>query len=143
MHKEINLMSEMNVYELVPLPTDRRAIGCWWVLEFKEDLKGGPVFKVWLVAQGFSQVPGVDFSKNFAPVAKSASIRVLAVHVTVNDWELDCFDACHAFLWRKLQEDVFMRQPPGFKHLGPNGEHLVAHLLLSLYGLKQAAYNWY
>ncbi|KAG1786070.1 uncharacterized protein HD556DRAFT_1187772, partial [Suillus plorans] len=49
MHKEINLMSEMNVYELVLLPDDRRAIGCRWVLEFKEDLKGGPVFKARLV----------------------------------------------------------------------------------------------
>jgi hypothetical protein len=143
MHKEINLMSEMNVYELVPLPTDKRAIGCQWVLEFKEDLKGGPAFKAWLVAQGFSQVPGVDFGKTFAPVAKSASIRVLSAHATANDWELDCFNACCAFLWGKLQEDVFMRQPPGFKCLGPNGEHLVAHLLSSLYRLKQAAYDWY
>jgi hypothetical protein len=89
------------------------------------------------------QVPGVDFGKTFAPVAKSASIRVLAAHATVNDWELDCFNAHCAFLWGKLQEDVFMRQPPGFEHLGPNGERLVAHLLSSLYGLKQAAYDWY
>jgi hypothetical protein len=74
MHKEINLMSEMNVYELTMLPTDRRAIGCRWVLEFKEDLKGGPTFKARLVAQGFSQITGVDFGKTFAPVAKSMSI---------------------------------------------------------------------
>ncbi|KAG1792182.1 uncharacterized protein HD556DRAFT_1239751, partial [Suillus plorans] len=49
MRKEINLMSEMNVYELMPLPAERRAIGCRWVLEFKEDLKGGSVFKARLV----------------------------------------------------------------------------------------------
>lgn len=36
-----------------------------------------------------------------------------------------------------------MRQPPGFERFGPNGERLVAHLLSSLYGLKQAAYDWY
>lgn len=78
-------MSEMNVYELVPLPTDRRAIGCHWVLEFKEDLKGGPVFKAHLVAQGFSQILGVDFSRTFAPVAKSASIRILAAHAATHD----------------------------------------------------------
>jgi hypothetical protein len=63
MHKEINLMSEMNVYELVPLPTDKRAIGCQWVLEFKEDLKGGPAFKARLVAQGFSQVQVLILAK--------------------------------------------------------------------------------
>jgi len=93
MRKEMNLMSEMNVYELVPLPLDRRAIGCRWVLEFKDDLKGGPVYKARLVAQGFSQIPGVDFGCTFAPVAKSASIRVISAHATANDWELDCFDA--------------------------------------------------
>ncbi|KAG1798859.1 uncharacterized protein HD556DRAFT_1305720 [Suillus plorans] len=45
MRKEINLMSEMGVYELVKLPEGRRAIGCRWVLEFKEDDKGGSVHK--------------------------------------------------------------------------------------------------
>jgi len=136
-------MSEMNVYELTMLPTDRRAIGCQWVLEFKEDLKGGPTFKARLVAQGFSQIAGVDFGKMFAPVAKSTSIRILSAFAAANDWELDCFDAKRAFLWGKLQEDVYMCQPPGFKRFGPGGQHLVAHLLSSLYGLKQAAYDWY
>lgn len=139
MHKEINLMSEMNVYKLVLLPM----IGCRWVLEFKEDLKGGPMFKARLVVQGFSQIPGMDFGKMFAPVAKSASIRVLSAYVAANGWKLDCFDGWRAFLWGKLQEDVYMHQPPGFERLRPNRECLVAHLLSSLYGLKQAVYDWY
>lgn len=46
-------MSGMGVYELVPLPENRQAIGCRWVLEFREDEKGGSVFKACLVAQGF------------------------------------------------------------------------------------------
>jgi hypothetical protein len=143
MRWEINLMSEMNVYELVPLPSEHHTIGCRWVLEFKEDLKGGPVFKARLVAQGFSQIPGVDFGKTFAPVAKSASIHVLAAYCAMNDWELDCFDAKCAFLWGKLKEDVYMRQPPGFERFGEDFAKLVCHLLSSLYGLKQAAFDWY
>jgi hypothetical protein len=139
MRKEINLMSEMNVYELVKLPEGRRAIGCRWVLEFKEDAKGGPVHKARLVAQGFSQVPGIDFGKTFAPVARPSSIRLLSAHAAAHDWEIDSFDAKRAFLWGKLREDVYMRQPPGFE----NGASLVCHLLSSLYGLKQAAYDWY
>ena len=143
MRKEMNLMSEMNVYELVVLPAERRAIGCRWVLEFKEDLKGGPVFKARLVAQGFSQIPGVDFGKTFAPVAKPASIRIISALAAQLDWELDSFDAKRAFLWGKLKEDVYMRQAPGFERFGQGGERLVCHLLSSLYGLKQAAYDWY
>jgi len=143
MHKEMNLMSEMNVYELVSLPEGRKAIGCRWVLEFKEDLKGGPVFKARLVAQGFSQIPGVDFGKTFAPVAKPASIRVISAMAAQLDWELDSFDAKRAFLWGKLKEDVYMRQAPGFERFDHGGGRLVCHLLSSLYGLKQAAYDWY
>lgn len=143
MKKEMNLMSEMSVYELVTLPEDRKAIGCRWVLEFKEDLKGGSVFKARLVAQGFSQIPGIDFGKTFAPVARPTSIRVISALAAQLDWELDSFDARRAFLWGKLKEDVYMRQAPGFERFGPEGGRLVCHLLSSLYGLKQAAYDWY
>lgn len=136
-------MSEMNVYELVTLPASRKAIGCRWVLEIKEDLKGGPAFKARLVAQGFSQIPGVDFGKTFAPVAKPASIRIISALAAQLDWEVDSFDAKRAFLWGKLKEDVYMRQAPGFERFGPGGERLFCHLLSSLYGLKQAAYDWY
>jgi hypothetical protein len=118
MKREMNLMSEMQVYELVPLPEDCKAIGYRWVLEFKEDQKGGPVFKDRLVMQGFSQVPGVDFGKTFAPVAKAASIRVISALAAQCDWELDSFDVKCAFLWGKLTEDVYMKQPWALSNLG-------------------------
>jgi hypothetical protein len=57
MHKEVNLMSKMYVYELIPLLEGHWAIGCQWVLEFKEDLKGGLAFKAKLVTQGLCHVP--------------------------------------------------------------------------------------
>jgi hypothetical protein len=132
----MNLMSEMGIYELISLPTGRQAIGCHCVLEFKTDLKGGPSFKARLVAQGFLQIPKINFGHTFVPVEKSA-------YAAAHDWELDCFDAKQAFLWGKLQEDIYMCQPPGFECLGSDGTRLVAHLLSSLYGLKQAAYDWY
>jgi hypothetical protein len=143
MQKEINLMSEMNIYELVELPEGRRAIGCRWILEFKEDEKGGSVHKACLVAQGFSQVPGIDFGKTFAPVARSSSIHLLSAYTAAKDWELDSFDANRAFLWGKLHEDVYMHQLPGFEHFGLDRRSLVCHLLSSFYGLKQAVYDWY
>jgi hypothetical protein len=125
-------MSEMNVYELVPLLENRKAISCRWVLEFREDQKGGSVYKARLVAQGFSQVPGIDFSKMFAPVAKAASIRIISALAACNNWELDAFDAKHAFLWGKLMKDVYMHQPPGFEHFAPDIGPLVCHTLLAV-----------
>jgi hypothetical protein len=59
----------------------------------------------------------------------------------MNDWELDYFNTKQAFL--KLQEDVYMRQPPGFEPLDANFQKLVCQLLSSLYRLKQTAYDWY
>jgi hypothetical protein len=143
MKQEMNLMLEMSIYELVPLPTNWKAIGCRWVLKFHKDQKGGLVFKARLVVQGFLQVPGIDFGKTFAPVAKAASIRVISALMAHNNWELDAFDAKRAFLWGKLTEDIYMCQPPSFKQFVDGGGILVCHLLSSLYGLKQAAYDWY
>jgi hypothetical protein len=66
------------------------------------------VHKARLVAQGFSQVPGIDFGKTFAPVARPSFIRLLSAYAATKDWELDSFNANQAFLWGKLREDVYM-----------------------------------
>ena len=60
MKTELQTMKDMNIYEIAELPEGCKAIGCRWVLEFKDDNKGGSVYKAQLVAQGFSQVPGID-----------------------------------------------------------------------------------
>jgi hypothetical protein len=109
MQTELTTMKDMNVYKVAELPKGRKAIGCRWVLEFKEDNKGGSVYKACLVAQGFSQVPGVDYGAMFAPVIKPASVRLLAALACQQDWEIDMFDAKWAFLWGVLKEETYMR----------------------------------
>jgi hypothetical protein len=93
MKAELQTMKEMNVYTTTSLPSNRKAIGCRWVLEFKEDNKGGSMYKVRLIAQGFSQVPGVDYGATFAPVIKPALVCLLPALACQNDWEIDTFDA--------------------------------------------------
>lgn len=141
MKAELQTMKDMGVYRLTKLPPGRKAIGCRWVLEFKEDNKGGPVQKARLVAQGFSQVPGVDYSATFAPVIKTASVRLIAALACRNNWELDTFDARRAFLWGILKEEIYMRQPKGFE----DGDWalMVWLMLRTIYGLKQSAMEWY
>jgi len=79
--KELEMLKTMGVYVDEPLPEGRKAIGNRWVFEFKMDTNGGPpIYKARLVAQGFSQVPFVDYDATFAPVAKSASVQFVAVH---------------------------------------------------------------
>ena len=77
MEKEMGLLQDMKVYDLVPLPPGAHAIGSHWVLEYKSgDGKGGPVEKARFVAKGFTQVPGHDFGRTFAPVARQSSTRI-------------------------------------------------------------------
>ena len=78
MKTELQTMKDMNVYEIAELPEGRKAIGCRWILEFKDDNKGGSVYKARLVAQGFSQVPGIDYGTTFTSVIKPATVRLLA-----------------------------------------------------------------
>lgn len=93
MDAELGTMKAMGVYRSTELPPGRKAIGCRWIFEFKTNAEGVLVARARLVAQGFSQIPSVDFGKTFAPVCKSTSTRLVAVIACRYDWELDCFDA--------------------------------------------------
>ena len=136
------MLKSMGVYVDEELPEGRKAIGNRWVFEFKLDVDGGPpIYKACLVSQGFSQVPFVDYNATFAPVAKSASVRFVAVHSALHSWHLECFDATRAFLWGDLTRTIYMRYPPGY--MSPKNIRGVWRLLKSLYGLKQASLIWY
>ena len=123
-----------NIYKVTELPEGRKAIGCCWVLEFKEDNKGGSVYKARLVAQGFSQFPSIDYGATFALVIKPTTVRLLAALSCQNDWEIDTFDAKRAFLWGVLKEEIYMRQPKGFEQ--GDWRKFVWLMLRSIYRLK-------
>ena len=91
--EELQTMEDMSVYEIAELPEGCKAIGCRWVLEFKDDNKGGSAYKAQLIAQGFLQVPGVDCGATFTPVIKPVTVRLLATLGCQHDWEIDTFDA--------------------------------------------------
>jgi hypothetical protein len=134
-------MRNMGVYKLSKLPVDGNAIGNRWVLEYKLSPDGELIAKARLVAQGYSQIPRLDFSvhETFAAVTKTFTVRFVAATAARLNWELDAFDATHALLWGILGEPVYMKQPKGFE----DGTDLVWLLLRSVYGLKQTSNVWY
>jgi hypothetical protein len=121
-------------WELVKLPPGRKPIGCRWTYKTKIK-KEGTQYKCRLVAQGFSQKFGVDFRETYAPVARMASIRTLIALATKFDMELKGADISQAFLHGKLDETIYMNQPPGFE----DGTDRVCLLRRSIYGLRQAS----
>jgi hypothetical protein len=71
--------------------------------------------KARLVAQGFTQVEGLDFGERYALVARLESIRILIVYATNHDFKLYQMDIKSAFLNGPIQEMVYIEQPPGFE----------------------------
>jgi hypothetical protein len=93
------------------------------------------------VAQGYSQVEGLDFGETFAPVARLKAIRILLAFVAFKGFKLYRMNVKSAFLNGVIQEEVYVRQPPGFE--SPKYADRVYKLLKALYGLKQAPQAWY
>ena len=142
MKEEWDSLLEMETWEKDPvtLPTGRRAIKCRWVYVIKSDGR----YKARLVAKGFSQVYGIDYEETFSPVARWESIRFMLALAVLNNWRIEGMDVTTAFLNGMLdphEEILYMEQPEGFVIKGQ--EHKVYRLKRSLYGLKQAARQWY
>ena len=93
------------------------------------------------MAQGFSQVPGVNYFDMFTPVARLALIQTVLALAAAEDYETGQINIKVAYLNGELtsNEVIFMRQPPGYEE----SKGQVLRLLKSLYGLKQAGRRWY
>jgi hypothetical protein len=94
-----------------------------------------------LVAQGYSQNKGIDYEETFAHVACLEAIRILLAFSVAKGLKLYQMDRKSAFLNGFLEEEVYVKQPPGFESV--EFPHMVYRLRKVLYGLKQAPRAWY
>ena len=97
-------------------------------------------YKARLVAQGFTQKPGLDYDETFCPVVRFESLRTLAAMAVQDGLILHQMDVTSAFLNGTLSEEVYMKQPEGFIEKGK--ENLVCKLKHNIYGLKQSPRCW-
>ncbi|KAM0887545.1 hypothetical protein ACQ4PT_028956 [Festuca glaucescens] len=143
MHDELNNFKRNKVWTLVEKPKEcRNVIGTKWIFKNKQDENGIIVRnKARLVAQGFSQIEGIDFGETYAPVARLESIRILLAYASHHNFKLQQMDVKSAFLNGPLHEEVYVKQPPGFED--PNFPNHFYKLDKELYGLKQAPRAWY
>jgi hypothetical protein len=97
--------------------------------------------KTRLVAQWYSQVEGLDFGETFAPVTHLEAIRILLAITASKGFKLYQMDVKSVFLNGVIQEEVYVRQPPGFE--SPKYPDRVYKLSKALYGLNQVPQAWY
>jgi len=141
MDEEIETLGNMGTWRLEDLPADRKPVGCRWVYDRKRNEHGEVIkYKARLVAQGFLQKPGTDFSNDgtFAPVMRFETLHTLLVFSAVHNLKLQQFDVKSAYLHGHLNDIIYMAQPPGYD----DGSGWSCLLIRSLYGLKQAGNVW-
>ncbi|GKC18112.1 retrovirus-related pol polyprotein from transposon TNT 1-94, partial [Tanacetum coccineum] len=138
----VALFDRNQTWTLVPGPHSTNIVGSKWVYRFKYKSDGTvDRYKARLVAQGYTQIPGLDYCHTFSPVVKASTVRIVLSLAVLQKWKLHQLDVKNTFLNGNLNETVFMEQPPGFiSHEFPNH---VCKLSKALYGLKQAPRAWF
>ncbi|GJR56603.1 ribonuclease H-like domain-containing protein [Tanacetum coccineum] len=113
MQEELLQLKLQEVWTLVDLPNGKRAIGTKWVFKNKKDERGIVIKnKARLVAQGYTQEEGIDYDEVFAPVARIEEIRLFLASASFKDFVVYQMDVKSAFLYGKIEEEVYVCQPP-------------------------------
>ena len=131
---------------------NQRRIRCKWVFAKKLNHDGSiNKYKARLVALGFAQRHGIDYTETFAPTLALKAFRTLVAVAAAHGYKLYHADVPTAFVRSELHDDVFMAPPPipdDLQRLLPPdladfSDTDILKLLKSLYGLKQAPREWY
>ncbi|KAK2070744.1 hypothetical protein P8C59_005216 [Phyllachora maydis] len=159
--KEFIQLLELGVFKFPPrslLPSNCKLITCRNVLKVKKDAKNRPImYKSRLVARGFIQVAGLDYTITYASTSILPTWRILLDIGAVLDWEIEQADFIGAFLNSALREEIYMEIPEGLLDLAASNKAIYKLLLKygynpstpnimklskALYSLKQSPREW-
>ncbi|GJZ33732.1 putative ribonuclease H-like domain-containing protein [Tanacetum coccineum] len=141
MQEELLHFKLQEFWTLVELPNGKRVIGTKWVFRNKKDERGIVIKnKARLVAQEYTQEEGIDYDEVFAPVARIEAIWLFLAYSSFKDFVVYQMDVQSAFLYGKIEEEVYVYKPPGFED--PYFPNRVYKVEKALYGLHQALRAW-
>ena len=86
------------------VPTNRRTIGSKWVFKKKRDGH----FRARLCGLGYTQIAGIDFTANYAPVINNVTLRILLVLKMLMKWDAEMIDIETAFLHGDMEELIYI-----------------------------------
>lgn len=78
-----------------------------------------------------------------SPVVSLTALRVLLAMAAQQDMNVKQLDVDSAYLYGRLDEEIYLEQPEGFRQTGGDGGRLVCRLRKAIYGLKQAGRVWW
>lgn len=136
--EELTTLQKAGTWELIDLPEGANLVGSKWIFRAKKDAAGNIVCYKACLAQGFSQVPGIDYFDTYTPIPKLASIHTVLALAARYNMELHQVNIKGAYLNGELtdKEHIYMHQPPGYANTA--NPHLVCLLHKTWYGLKQS-----
>ncbi|GJW71283.1 ribonuclease H-like domain-containing protein [Tanacetum coccineum] len=138
---EYNALIKNKNWTLIPRPPDTNIVRCIWLFRHKYLADGSlSRYKARLVANGSTQLEGIDVDETFNPVVKPCTIQTVFSYETSQHWPVHQLDVNNIFLHGDLTKTIYMHQPSGFW----DSQHpdYVCLLQWSLYGLKQAPRPW-
>ena len=133
---------------VVQTPASIKPVGKKWVFVRKRNENNDIIrYKARLVAQGFSQRPGIDYEETYSPVMDAITFHFLISLAVSKELDMRLMDVITAYLYGSIDSDIHMKIPEGFKL--PEAVSTKPHSILSiklqrsLYGLKQSGRMWY
>ncbi|BBH10225.1 transposable element gene [Prunus dulcis] len=141
---ELNSLEKRSVFgHIIPTPPNVNPVGYKWVFTRKRNEKNEiSRYKARLVAQGFSQRPGIDYVETYSPVMDTITFRYLISLAVSEKLEMRLMDVITAYLYGELDTDIYMKVPEGFRlpeaARNKPRDMFSVKLRRSLYGLKQS-----
>ena len=144
---EYESLRKHGVFAELAIDLPNQPIGHKLIFTRKLDSQGRTLrYKVRLVAQGFTQRPGIDYEETYSPVMDTISFRYfLALSVQLS-LKIYLMDVVTAYLHGNLDTKLYLKHPPGFLKSIPNpkpGKFAGLRICEALYGLKQSGRAWY
>lgn len=147
MEAELTALDQNKTWTIVPLPTGKHSICCKRTYKIKHKQDGNiHRYKARLVAMGYTQHEGIDYTDTHSPVAKISTVKMLLAITLIKRCNLKQLDVNNAFLHGDLFEEIYMDIMPLLQvrsTSNSSNQKLACKLHKSIYGLKQFAQQWY